>query len=107
MELKTAKEKAVETVQSMTTRIPKITDPLGKSWIQPNPDDIQIDKTHALMTKQDFNKLANYSGSQPTGAYVGKMWKSEGRDGTWYLKWFSMHEDPNMCSGNVRDILIV
>lgn len=85
--------------------IPKMTHPLSSAWDQPNPEDVLIDKTHALMSENDFNDLLDYSHSQPSGVYVGKMWKSKVRD-NWILCWFGPHTDPNMCSGNNREILI-
>lgn len=90
----------------MSKVIPEMTHPLGKHWDQPDRSRILIDDSHALMTKADFNELADYSWSQPSGVYDGKMWKSTGRDAT-YLKWYHPAEDPNKCAVGVREILIV
>lgn len=96
--------------------IPPITDPMGSSWRQPNPDNILVDDTHALMSKQDFWALSNYSWSIPTGVYPGKMWRAQvplnptlGFDGPckWVLRWFGVVPgNDKMCSNNQRDILI-
>jgi hypothetical protein len=56
-----------------------MTNPLGKYWEQPNREDILVDDTHAVMTRNAFNHLKEYSVTNPTGAYEGKMWKSRGR----------------------------
>lgn len=90
--------------------IPPITDPMGKYWDQPDPANILIDDTHALMDARTFRALHDYSYSQPTGVYPGKMWRAGRKkvDGeTWWLKWFGTHEDPKMCSGHAREIIVV
>lgn len=97
-----------------TSMIPPITDRLGMYWDQPDVANILLDDTHALMSKADFDKLSEYSTSDPTGVYVGKAWKSvrivehEGkyfRDG-WWLKWYGYSNDPTRCSYNQRIILL-
>ena len=93
-----------------TTEIPAITEPLGRYWEQPNRKNIIIDDKHALMTKEDFEKIPDYSFSQPTGVYAGKMWKGSDDKKTWYLKWWSAPDKSDksgMCDGNVREILII
>lgn len=94
------------------SQIPVITDPLGKHWQQPDPSNILIDETHALMSARDFDKLLDYSLSQPSGVYVGKMWKSQQLDkqcrpmGKWFLLWFGECEQPGYVSNNCRQIII-
>lgn len=86
--------------------IPLITDPMGYYWTQPHTTEIAIDDTHALMSKAAFDRLYEYSHSQPTGVYVGKMWRRL-QDGEWWLCWFGESEKgPNYCSNNYRKILI-
>ncbi len=85
--------------------IPEITNKLGKYWEQPNPKRIEIDDTHALMDPEDFCQLADYSHSQPSGVYPGKMWKRKGPDG-WILCWYSESELPDHCDNNYRKILL-
>ena len=99
----------METIQIQKLNvIPEITDPLGKYWEQPKISDIVLDDKYALMTKTSFNKLPNYSMSQPTGVYGGKMWKSgSDMENIWYLKWWSSPDENDMCKGNVREILII
>ena len=89
--------------------IPPITDPLGKHWEQPDRARILIDDTHAVMSQDDFEKLLDYTASQPTGTYVGKMWRAQyGKPGSrkWYLCWFGKDPDPKFLSNNYREILI-
>ena len=57
--------------------IPPITHPWGRVWIQPNPKDIILDDEYAAMKQKDFDLLADYTASEPTGKYNGKMWKGE------------------------------
>ena len=92
-----------------------MTDPLGRYWDQPDTTNILIDDTYALMARSDFEKLSEYSTSDPTGVYEGKAWKSVrivrtdtgyARDG-WLLRWFGSHPDPAKCSYNQRIILLV
>jgi len=86
-------------------KIPAITNPLGKYWEQPEISDIEIDDTHALMNHESFKKLKDYSRSQPTGAYAGKMWKCKHAD-KWVLRWFSIcPDDPKFLINNFRYIL--
>jgi hypothetical protein len=98
--------------------IPRITDPLGRSWEQPDRSEIMLDDTHAVMTRRSFNKLHEYSGSFPTGVYEGKMWKrhdggfdvafrSRGGKPIWKLVWYGRHANPLLVSNNFREILIV
>lgn len=97
--------------------IPLITSPLGRSWKQPSRSEIQIDATHALMTRATFDKLAEYSATNPTGAYEGKMWKrhdgafdwafrARGGKPTWMLCWYGVCDKPNCVSNNYRVILL-
>lgn len=86
-------------------KIPKMTHRLSRYWDQPDPEDIEIDETHALMSPEDFCKLADYSLSQPSGVYPGKMWKrNAGND--WTLCWYSESHDPEYCNNNYRTILL-
>lgn len=99
------------------TTIPPITDPLGKYWNQPDRHQILVDDTHAVMTRSTLKQLPNYSLTNPTGCYLGKMWRKEhivwnenetytGTD-RWILCWFGIHEDPKLCTNNYREILLI
>lgn len=72
--------------------VPKMVHPLSKHWQQPSVDAIQITDTYAKMTRATFDLLADYSASQPTGCYPGKMWKAHYRADGWWLKWFGYSE---------------
>lgn len=89
----------------VSDEIPKMTDPLGKHWDQPDLSLIAVDKTHAVMEKGAFNELLEYSRSQPSGVYIGKMWKRKAKDG-WTLCWYGPDDDPGFCSRNYREIII-
>lgn len=89
-------------------QIPPITDHRGLHWRQPHRRFIELDDTHALMSDQTFKGLADYTRSQPTGVYAGKMWRSHYTKDGWVLHWFkAMTENPNMCVREHRIILIV
>lgn len=95
--------------------IPEITDPHGSSWRQPDRAEILIDDTHALMSEESFNKLAEYSMSQPSGVYPGKMWRRNqnvfkpNAPKRWVLCWYGAEfEDggEKYVSNNYRKILL-
>jgi hypothetical protein len=89
------------------TQIPPMTDPLGRHWRQPDRHELLLDDQHAVMTRQSFDQLAEYSTTIPTGVYPGKMWKAISGDGTAYLRWFGIVPGrDDLCSNNQRCILI-
>lgn len=95
----TALEIALDRAERLEV-IPTITNPMGSGWKQPNRRDIVIDEKYAVMSKRNFDSLAEYSASQPSGVYEGKMWKRHNGafDG------FS--DKPNHVSNNFREILL-
>jgi len=74
--------------------IPEMTDPLGKSWDQPDKEEIVLRDGMAWMSPEAFEKLAVYSFSDPTALYLGKMWRAE-RDGQWWLRFVTKDRDDN------------
>lgn len=115
--MKTAYEIALDRCEFLEA-IPPITDPLGKSWNQPERSEILIDETHALMTRRTFDQLAEYSGSFPTGVYEGKMWKRHdgsfdreylrhGGKPVWMLVWYGRCSKPDHVSNNFRTIVLI
>jgi len=86
--------------------IPEMTNPLGRYWIQPAPQLILVDDTHAVMYEQTFLQLAEYSRSMPSGVYAGKMWKARTNSGVWELRWYRDHSDTE-CWIEGREILIL
>lgn len=100
--------------------IPPITDPMGKSWRQPDLTDVTMDDTHVMLTKREFKELSDYSTTNPTGVYPGKCWKARQAEAviiggeqrlrwtdTWLLRWFGESEiGPGYCSNHHRIIII-
>lgn len=88
--------------------IPKITDPLGKHWIQPNADNMLFDNTHVVMSEKDFNLLEEYSCSNPSGVYQGKMWVCRSKEYGDFLRWYEKDPvDSTVMAINQRSILVV
>lgn len=93
--------------------IPPMTHELSKGWgQQPNPKNVLIDEKYALMSRADFDLLRDYTASQPTGVYEGKMWKIQARRTKddpyiWFLRWFDVCSDPNKCAVKTREIIIL
>lgn len=91
----------------MNNIIPLMTDQLGRYWEQPPVDNILIDDTYAVMDEHTLKCLCDYSRSMPSGVYPGKMWKAIMPNGQTFLRWYGEHSDPNMCSNNQREVLLV
>lgn len=89
---------------SIENVIPPMNSSLGRHWLQPNVQNIEVDDTHALMSDSDLGELKDYSGSYPSGVYAGKMWKCKSKDG-WLLRWFSDLNE-NACECNQRIVLL-
>lgn len=86
--------------------LPPMTDPLSRYWRQPPREEIALDDTHALMSAEAFERLAEYSTTIPTGVYPGKAWRAE-IDGVWFLRWFGEHPtDASLCTRNERELLV-
>lgn len=89
------------------TKIPAITHPLGRYWEQPDVDQVTIDSGHAMMTTTTMNQIADYTGSEPSGMYVGKMWRRL-ELGRWFLYWFDhSSKGEQYISLRRREILLV
>jgi len=108
--LKTAYEVACDKLEAREA-IPKMTHPLSAYWHQPDRSRVLIDDTHALMSRRTFEELLEYTGTIPTGAYEGKMWKSKfwiGERSDWLLMWYGFYPpDPNEVSINSREIILI
>ncbi len=91
--------------------IPPMTHELSRAWNQPDTSQILIDDTHAAMSEKTFFQLKEYSTSQPSGVYEGKMWRRhqryENAPPEWLLCWFGFSDKPNCCSNNYRIILLI
>lgn len=97
----------LEPVAAEPVTIPPMTHPFGKVWEAPDRSEVTIDGAFAKMTKAAFDKLLDYSRSVPSGVYEGKMWKTSDDKITWHLHWWSAAKEPDMCSGNTREIKII
>lgn len=87
--------------------IPKIINPLGKYWEQPDRSKIILHMKQAIMNQDTFDKLKNYSISTPSGVYEGKMWKSQNlQDGSWWLKWYVNDDNLKHCKVKCCKIVI-
>lgn len=87
--------------------IPPITDPLGKYWRQPDLTSLDVQGTHAILSREEFDGLAEYSTSRPSGVYPGKAWKGQGRAGQWWLIWYGeSSKGPGYCSTNSLPIVV-
>ena len=69
------------------TRVPAITDPLGRYWPQPPRDRVLLDGVHALVSRQGFAMLQDCTGRRPEPARAGMMWRANFR-GKWWLMWY-------------------
>lgn len=104
--------------------IPPMLDPLGRYWLQPKREEIEVDATHAVMSRSAFAKLSDYSRSQPSGVYSGKMWKRLAERsqhlpcgeaveaGAWLLCWYGLpypegHQYHGSVKNEYRIILLV
>lgn len=101
--------------------IPPCTNELGKHFGMPKREDIVIDELYAYMTEITFNKLKEYSTSNPSGVYLGKMWKSriniskewgriewlkENSEDVWHLCWYGVATEKDYCNIYTRVITI-
>lgn len=59
------------------------------------------------MSHETFEKLKEYSCSQPSGVYEGKMWKSKTYEGKWILQWFGCGKREGFCLNKRRLILVI
>lgn len=91
--------------------IPPMTHPWGIAWKQPDRNNLVLDDKYAVMYRRDFETLQDYTGSEPTGKYNGKMWKAQYNycgNRKWYLCWC---HDENTVSQEIyisyREILII
>lgn len=95
---------------------PCLDSPYGpNAWRQPARESILIDDVHAVMTRDTFEQLAEYSSTIPSGAYPGKLWRrANGKhdprhqgEPVWMLCWYGPHADPSKVSINYRTVILV
>jgi len=88
--------------------IPVMDDPMGAYWKQPHDmTSVPFDDAHALITSQQFDGLAEYSRSTPSGVYPGKCWKAQTVLGEWYLCWFGPDNGDGLLKTFSRKILVL
>jgi len=97
--------------------IPPMTHELSRHWKQPPTSEILIDDEYAVMERTTFERLSEYSATNPTGAYEGKMWRrhdgafdqrflAAGGKPVWMLCWYGESEKPDHVSNNYRKIIL-
>lgn len=75
-------------------------------WEAPDRSEIlAIDKDCVLMKQETFDRLLDYTHSQPTGLYPGKMWKAKSQEDKWMFCWCN-HSVGGLIDINFREILI-
>lgn len=82
-----------------------MTDELGRHWRQPATSEIRLGFESARMTRETFDRLAEYSYTLPTGVYPGKMWRFTRGDRHW-LMWYG-REYAGRCGVHSREIVIL
>jgi len=114
--MKTSYEIALDKLEALEP-IPRITHPLGQHWDQPDRSEIILDGTHALMSLKTFEALKEYSASNPSVVYEGKMWRrhdgafdfefvARGGRPRWMLCWYGRSDKPEHVSNNSRLIIL-
>jgi hypothetical protein len=86
--------------------IPRVTDPRGQWWEQPDRSEIEVDETHALMSRETFSKLSEDDHSI-SATFAGKMWKSWYKADRWWLYWFGETSPGKNIFVERREILVI
>lgn len=65
--------------------LPRMTNPLGRSWGQPGNlrDRVGLYFNHATILESDWLELSDYRTTTPSGVYPGKVWRCGDR-----LRWY-------------------
>ena len=97
-------------VYDISTDVAKLIPPVDtryRDWNTPLRHEIlAIDKDYVIMTKETLDKLPDYTNSEPTLKYNGKMWKAKARTGEWMFCWCN-NEDCGLIFINYRQVLIM
>lgn len=95
-------------------QIPEMTDPLGRHWRQPSDmREVPMDGEVVLLTRRQFDELADYSRSMPSGVYEGKCWRrsqvhpATGEIVEWWLLWYGPCDQPGYVETCRRRIEVV
>lgn len=86
----------------VSARLPRMTDPLGKHWRQPQGlrDRVAVFETHVTISEEDWQALPRYETSMPSGTYTGKCW----RRGP-CLCWYGKEAEKTIRVGHVRALI--
>lgn len=93
-------------IRRIPNPVPKMVDPLGTAWSQPDPNNFQFfqrvngGKMFVNLSENDKSELKVYESSIPSGVYHGKMWRCEGE-----LRWYGVDPDPKFCSNGTAKII--
>lgn len=97
-------------VQDISTDVAELIPPVDaeyRDWNTPRRNEIlAIDKDYVIITKETLAKLPDYTNSEPTGKYNGKMWKAKAHTGEWMFCWCN-NADGDFIDINYRQVLIM
>lgn len=90
--------------------IPEMTDPLGRHWDQPDRQFLFFvgtgEEEVVHIGQKEFDQLAVYDTSMPSGVYPGKMWKRTNGDTTWLVWYGEVPGNPKLCSNNSCRLIV-
>lgn len=61
---------------------------------------------YIALTQEAFNKLMEYSTTNPTGTTIGKQWKRHKGGDEWLMCEYIPHSDPNLVGISYKKIVI-
>lgn len=87
---------------SLFARLPRMTNPLGRHWGQPEGlrDRVRVFETHATIDERDWRQLSRYESSLPSGTYTGKVWRCGP-----YLCWYGREYPDTIRVARVRALV--
>lgn len=68
---------------------------------------IVLEPERALLSRQAFDLLLEYSLTLPTGKYLGKVWKRKKSEDEWVLGEYVADPDPKMVGIVWREIVLI
>lgn len=96
--------------------VPSVHTEWVKLWDQPDPNAFAWDlaEKEVFLSEAEFNGLREYSRSNPSGVYPGKMWKARISDGQWILHFFGFSYkagtneiNEKKCSYNTYKLIVI
>lgn len=83
----------------------------SKRYVNLPPNNLFLGNLWRVSSKLDFDLLPDYTNSEPTGKYNGKMWKGQfntTKGKKWFLAWcHDENEVSNLICISYREILVV